>query len=260
MCNKAIGMFDSGVGGLTVYREVRSKFPNEDIIYLGDTKSFPYGSKSKESIVNLTKQGLDFLLSKDVKAIIIACGTATSQALDVLKDSYPVPVIGIIESTSKYIANCTDMHNIGIVATSGTIKSGCWSNSLLKYRSDLNIINKACPLLAPMAEEGWTDNEIAKLAVHEYMKNMHNIDALILGCTHYPLFANLFKAEISHTCKIINPGKLIANDLENTVQLNPSVSKEGNTTIFLTDTECNFINVATKLLNNKELQIHQAIL
>lgn len=259
MDNRPIGMFDSGVGGLTVYKEIRRKFPNENIIYLGDTKSFPYGSKSKESIINLTKQGIDFLISKNVKAIIIACGTATSQALEAVKNLYSIPIIGIIEPTVEYIANQPNIKSVGIVATSGTIRSNGWAKALLKYRPDLNIINRPCPLLAPMAEEGWTDNDIAKLTVHEYMKGLHDVDALILGCTHYPLFADIFKAELKPKAEIINTGTIIANNLQ--LILENALLNCNNTTgkseIFLTDTECNFISVAKKLLSEKDININK---
>lgn len=259
MDNRPIGMFDSGVGGLTVYKEIRRKFSNENIIYLGDTKSFPYGSKSKESIINLTKQGIDFLISKNVKAIIIACGTATSQALEAVKNLYSIPIIGIIEPTVEYIANQPNIKSVGIVATSGTIRSNGWAKALLKYRPDLNIINRPCPLLAPMAEEGWTDNDIAKLTVHEYMKGLHDVDALILGCTHYPLFADIFKAELKPKAEIINTGTIIANNLQ--LILENALLNCNNTTgkseIFLTDTECNFISVAKKLLSEKAININK---
>ena len=272
MDNRPIGMFDSGVGGLTVYKEIRKKFPNENIVYLGDTKSFPYGGKSRESIINLTKNGIDFLVSKNVKAVIIACGTATSQALDVVKDLYSIPIVGIIEPTARYVASKTNLHKIGIVATNGTIRSNAWANNLLKYSKDLEIINKPCPLLAPMAEEGWTDNEIARLAVHEYMDGLHDVDALILGCTHYPLFAELFKKELKPSAEVINTGTIIANNLKyllgdllinrdnledeklNAGALNGNQKvglKIGSSEIFLTDTECNFVSVAEKLLNDK---------
>lgn len=258
MDNRPIGMFDSGVGGLTVYKEIRNKFPNENIIYLGDTKSFPYGSKSKESIINLTKQGIDFLISKNVKAVIIACGTATSQALETVKNLYSIPIIGIIEPTAEYISQKSNICNVGIVATAGTIRSNGWANALLKYKPDLDIINKPCPLLAPMAEEGWTDNEVAKLTVHEYMNGLHDVDALVLGCTHYPLFANIFKSELKETSEIINTGVIIANHLENILGadlLNTDNQLAGKSEIFLTDTECNFVSVAQKLLSQKVINI-----
>ena len=257
MDNRPIGMFDSGVGGLTVYKEIRNKFPNENIIYLGDTKSFPYGSKSKESIINLTKQGINFLISKNVKAIIIACGTATSQALDVVRDLYSIPIIGIIEPTVKYISQKSNVHNVGVVATAGTIRSNSWANALLKSRPDLNVINKPCPLLAPMAEEGWTDNQIATLAVHEYMTGMQDVDALILGCTHYPLFTSIFKNEVKKETEIINTGVIMANSLESILGSNylANKSNQGKSEIYLTDTESNFLTVAKKLLNDDSIKV-----
>lgn len=254
MDNRPIGMFDSGVGGLTVLKKVKEKFPNENIIYLGDTESFPYGSKSKENIISLTKKGIEFLLSKNVKAIIIACGTATSQALYIVKDMYKIPIIGIIEPTAKYIASNSSIHNVGIVATSGTIRSNGWANSLLKYNGKLNIINKPCPLLAPMAEEGWVDNEIARLTVHEYMKGLQDVDALILGCTHYPLFTDLFKQEVHNNCQIINTGTVIADSLESILGKDSfSDAAFGKCEIYLTDTECNFLKVAKTLLGDDTL-------
>ena len=215
----------------------------------------PYGSKSKESIINLTKQGIEFLLKFNVKAIIIACGTATSQALDVVKNLYSIPIIGIIESTVQYISQNSNLHKIGIVATAGTIRSNAWASSLLKLRPDLEIINKPCPLLAPMAEEGWTNNEIAKLAVKEYMQGLYDVDALILGCTHYPLFTNIFRENLKPNAEIINTGTMIANDLENKLGKNLlcDSSSNGNSEIYLTDTECNFLSVAEKLLNNRNI-------
>lgn len=263
MYNRPIGMFDSGVGGLTVYKEIRKRFPNENIIYLGDTKSFPYGSKSKENIIDLTKKGIEFLIRKDVKAIIIACGTATSQALDIIKDLYPIPIIGIIEPTARYIAEKTEISKIGIVATAGTIRSNGWANALLNYKPNLNIINKSCPLLAPMAEEGWTDNEIAKLTVHEYMRGLQDVDALILGCTHYPLFTQFFKNETRENTEIINTGTIIANYLQTMLGdklLNSNETARGNTEIFLTDTECNFTSIAQKLLEKNTINVNKAIM
>lgn len=259
MDNRPIGMFDSGVGGLTVYKEIRNKFPSENIIYLGDTKSFPYGSKSKESIINLTKKGIDFLISKNVKAIIIACGTATSQALDIVKELYSIPIIGIIKPTAEYIAQNNNIHTVGIVATAGTIRSNSWANELLKYNPTLNIKNKPCPLLAPMAEEGWTNNEIARLVVHEYMENLHDVDALVLGCTHYPLFTSFFKSELQKESEIINTGTIISNTLKDCLgkDLLNTCNSLGTTKIFLTDIECNFISVAQKLLS-EQLDINLA--
>lgn len=128
MDTRPIGMFDSGVGGMTVLKEIKKKLPNEKIIYLGDTKRFPYGSKSKETIIELTKKGIEFLLGKDVKAIIIACGTATSQALNIVRKTYNIPIVGIIEPTVEYIQDRQNIKVVGVIATSGTIRSNGWEN------------------------------------------------------------------------------------------------------------------------------------
>ena len=244
--NRPIGMFDSGVGGLTVYKEVKKKYPNEKIIYLGDTKRFPYGSKTKENIIEISKKCIEFLISKNVKLIIIACGTATSQALDTLKKIYTVPIIGIINPTVDYIKN-NNYKNIGVIATRGTITSNSWETHLKDKISSINVENKACPLLAPMAEEGWIDNDIARLTIKEYLKDFKKIDALILGCTHYPLFERLIKEELPNT-KIINTGTILSQSLEKELNNN---NKDNKDIFYLTDIEVNFIEVSQKILNKK---------
>lgn len=254
MDNRPIGMFDSGVGGLTVLKEFITKYPNENFIYLGDTKRFPYGSKSKETIIQLTKSGIDFLISKNVKSIIIACGTATSQALDTVKKYYDIPIAGIINETVKYIKN-KKYKNIGIIATSGTIRSNGWQEHIYKLIPDAHISSVACPLLAPMAEEGWTENEIARLTIKEYLKSFKNIDCLILGCTHYPLFTKFIKEELGDNVDIINTGEILSNS-PNELLLNKNFKNEISNLkydIYLTDTETNFINVASKLLDYNDI-------
>ncbi len=260
MDKRPIGMFDSGVGGLTVLKEVINSNPNEDIIYLGDTKRFPYGSKSKESIIELTKNGIDFLISKNVKAIIIACGTATSQALAEMKKIYRIPIIGIIDPTVKYIKEKESLRKIGIIATSGTIRSKGWQTNILKQIPKAKIKNRACPLLAPMAEEGWTDNEIAKLTIREYLKDVKDVDCLVLGCTHYPLFKKIIVEELGENVEIINTGEMVSKDLKEILassDMQNDVNNHGNYKIYLTDTETNFINVASKLLENENIKVNE---
>lgn len=269
MENQSIGMFDSGVGGLTVYKEIKKAMPNEKIIYLGDTKNFPYGSKSKQSIIDLSKKNIDFLLEQNVKAIVIACGTATSQAIQEVQSIYKVPIIGIIQPTIEYIESKKVLKNIGVIATRGTIRSESWKVNLKKQIKDINVFNKECPLLAPMAEEGWVDNEIAKLTIHEYIKDFPKIDALILGCTHYPLFKKIIEEQMPNT-EIINTGEKLANYMKNKIievektltntdkdKQNIELKEDNQDEIYLTDTECNFINVAFKLLN-KKIEIKKA--
>lgn len=256
MDSRSIGMFDSGVGGLTVLKEVIKECSNENIVYLGDTKRFPYGSKSKETIIELTKKGIDFLISKDVKAVVIACGTATSQALEEVQKCYNIPIIGIINSAVRYIKG-KEYKNIGVIATTGTIRSKGWQNKINEIIPDANIFYKACPLLAPMAEEGWTNNEIAKLTIKEYLKGLEDVQCLILGCTHYPLFKDIIKEELGENKELINTGEMLSkrlnyilknNDIENTNVENKKYE------IYLTDTETNFIKVASKLLNDNNIE------
>jgi len=256
MDNRPIGMFDSGVGGMTVFKEIIKYNKNEDIVYLGDTKRFPYGSKSKETIIDLTRRGIEFLIKNNVKAIVIACGTATSQALEILREEYDIPIIGIIEPTVNYIKENERLKNIGVIATTGTIRSRGWQDAIVKANSNLSISYKACPLLAPMAEEGWTDNEIARLTIKEYLKDFKNIDCLILGCTHYPLFKNAIQEVLDSEVEIINTGEMVCRKLKEMLDKNDmksEVKDKANYEIYLTDKETNFLNVAYNLLEDNEL-------
>lgn len=257
MDNRPIGIFDSGVGGVTVLKELQKKLLNENYIYIGDTASFPYGSKSKQKIIELSKKRIENLIDMNVKLIVIACGTATSQALEEMKKIFNIPIIGIIKPTINYIKK-ENIKRIGVIATAGTIRSKGWQNQIEKDIDNVFIKSKACPLLAPLAEEGWTENKIAKLTIHEYLKEMKDIDALILGCTHYPLFKNIIEEEIGKDIKTINTGEMVAIALEEYIiknNLRNESNINGNIKIFLTDLESNFINVARKLLNDDYINI-----
>ncbi len=259
MDNRPIGVFDSGVGGLTVLKEIKKLLPNENYIYIGDTASFPYGSKSKETIIELSKKRIENLIKMNTKIIVIACGTATSQALEEMQKIFNIPIIGIIKPTVEYLKN-KNIKNVGVIATTGTIRSKGWQNQIEQSIDNIKIQSKACPLLAPMAEEGWTKNEIAKLAIHEYLKNMKNIDALILGCTHYPLFESVIKEELEEHIEIINTGKMVAKQVKEYIVENNMTNEknqEHDTQIFLTDMECNFVNIAKKLLNEDNLELQK---
>lgn len=255
MNERPIGMFDSGVGGMTVFKELISTMPNEDVVYIGDTASFPYGSKSKETIIELTKKRIEDLIKKDVKLIVIACGTATSQALEEVKKMFSIPIIGIIEPTAQYLSE-NNIKNIGVIATTGTIRSKGWRKAIESKIEECNIQDRACPLLAPMAEEGWTTNEIAKLAIHEYIKDFENIDALILGCTHYPLFKDLIMNELPEETMIINTGEMVSKAVQKYLienELENNAKHEAEYQIYLTDTECNFIHVAKQLIKDDRM-------
>lgn len=259
MDRRPIGVFDSGVGGMTVLSELKKELPEENFIYIGDTASFPYGTKSKNKIIDLTKQQIENLIEMDVKLIVIACGTATSQALEEMKKIFNIQIIGIIEPTLQYLKQ-KDIKNVGVIATTGTIRSKGWENGIKECMPKVNIKNKACPMLAPMAEEGWTENEIARLTIHEYLGNMKNVDSLILGCTHYPLFKKLIEEELGHGVEIINTGEMVAKEVKKYIEennLKNGSNSESITEIYLTDLECNFINVAKKLINDQDIKLNK---
>lgn len=260
MDNRPIGMFDSGVGGLTVLKEVKNLLPNEEIIYLGDTKRFPYGSKSKESIIEISRNCVKFLVSKNVKLIIIACGTATSQSIDVLQKEFDIPIIGIIDPTIKYLKeNVQSKEKIGVIATQGTIRSKAWEKKIIENIKDVEVISEETPLLATMAEQGWTNNKVAKYTIKEYMKQFKKINRLILGCTHYPMFEELIKKELKKKVDIINTGEKVATYVQKYLADNNLRNDEKNkkNIIYLTDTESNFINIAKNLLQ-EEIKIEEA--
>ena len=215
MDTRPIGIFDSGIGGLTVLKELEQVIPNEKFIYLGDILNFPYGEKSKEKIILFSKKNIEYLISQNVKMIVIACGTATSQALEEMKRLFDIPIIGIIEPTTEYVRKM-NYKEIGVIATSGTIRSGAWEKSLKEKNPNINVINKACPLLASIAEEGKAKSKESLLAIHEYMEvfKEKNIHTIILGWTHYPIYDEIIKNEFANSVVLINTGKIVAKKVK----------------------------------------------
>ena len=262
MDTRPIGIFDSGVGGLTVFSEMVKALPSEDMIYLGDTKQFPYGNKSKQTIIELAKKNIDFLISQGVKMVVIACGTATSQALSTVQGLYDIPIVGIIEPTVEALKK-EEIHTIGVIATTGTIRSNAWEKSIVDNMPNVKVINKACPLLAQMAEEGWTDNEIASLTIKEYLKEFEGkqIEKLILGCTHYPLFEKILKEQLGKV-EIVDTGKMMGKYLEKMLckkDMQNLSKKAPEYEIYFTDKEPAFLQVACNLLK-KEISPKLAII
>ncbi len=258
MNNKAIGVFDSGVGGLTVLAEIRKVLPNENIIYLGDTKNFPYGSRSKEEIIEFAIQNVETLIKKQVKVIVIACGTATSQALDTLQQKFDVPIIGIIEPTIQYIKS-QDYQDVGVIATEGTIRNGAWEKKLKEKIPEIRVTNKACPMLATIAEEGKALSTGGRKAIKEYMKPFKekHINKIILGCTHYPIYEPIIREELGYEVELINTGVTVSKYLkgylkENNLENNEESKKEN---IYLTKPEKEFKEIAKNILNeNLDIQ------
>lgn len=207
-----IGLFDSGVGGLTVLKTLVRKYPNNDYIYYGDTLNNPYGNKTKEELLKLSKQNMEFLIDKKVDLIIIACGTVSSNCLNELKSSYNIPIISIITPTIDYVNN-TNYKNIGVIATNATINSHIFKNNINK-----NVIEIATPKLVPLIENNDLDN--IDNILHEYLDNYQNkIDILILGCTHYPIIKDNIKKIISNTIDMSDLVKLDNNSGNGTVKI-----------------------------------------
>lgn len=202
-----IGVFDSGVGGLTVVREIMRQIPNERIVYFGDTARVPYGSKSKETVTRFSKQIVRFLQTHDVKTIVIACNTASAYALEELERELDIPIIGVVKPGAKMAADTTKNNKIGVIATEGTIESGLYTKYIQSLQKDAVIYGKACPLFVPLVEEGlWQDPVTVEIA-HRYLADLIelDIDTLILGCTHYPLIRSVIAGVMGERVHLVNP-------------------------------------------------------
>ncbi|HOF60852.1 MAG TPA: glutamate racemase [Candidatus Latescibacteria bacterium] len=189
MDRRPIGVFDSGVGGLTVVNEIQRQLPKERVVYFGDTARFPYGSKSVETVTEFARQDSQFLLEFDVKLIVVACNTATACALDHLREHLSVPVVGVIEPGAVAAVRASRRKFVGVIGTQGTIASGAYQRALTRIDPSISVFAQACPLFVSLAEEGWTDRAASLLIAHEYLDPLREamIDVLVLGCTHYPL-------------------------------------------------------------------------
>lgn len=222
MDNRPIGVFDSGLGGLTVLKEIMKIIPNENIIYFGDTARVPYGPRSKETIIKYTFQAIDFLISKNVKAIVIACNTATARALKEANEKYDLHIIGVIEAGAKTVAYTTKNKIVGVIGTDGTIRSKAYNAEIVKIDPEIKIIDKSCPLFVPIVEEGWANTDIALLTAKRYLEELieNGIDSLVLGCTHYPLLKRIIGEIVGSDVKLVNPAKETAKDLKKILENN----------------------------------------
>lgn len=228
--NAPIGVFDSGVGGLTVAREIMRQMPQEQIIYFGDTARVPYGSKSKETIISFSRQIAKFLLTKKVKAIVIACNTASSFALETIRSELSIPVIGVIKAGAITAAQTTKTGRIGIIGTQGTIDSGIYTRTLTELDANLQVFEKACPLFAPLVEEGWLYDSVTIEIAERYLNELqgYDVDTLVLGCTHYPLIRHTVQKVMGPNVTLVNPAfetakhtkdVLLKNGLECSMQM-----------------------------------------
>lgn len=256
MKNKPIGIFDSGLGGLTAVKELLKILPNEDIIYFGDTGRVPYGNRSHETINKYAKEDISFLLSLDVKMIIAACGTVSSVSPNIA-DKLPIPFTGVVKPTAKAAALTTKNGKIGIIGTVATINTFAYQNEIKKINCNLEVFSKACPLFVPLVENGFLDDDPITLEVTKrYLSyfNEKNIDTLILGCTHYPIISSTISKVVGPNVKIINSGsetalfslqKLKASNLLN------DKSTPGTCSFFVSDDVEYFSKTASLFLGKK---------
>jgi glutamate racemase len=214
--NQPIGVFDSGIGGLTVAREIFRVLPNESVLYFGDTARVPYGSKSPEIVLRYSREAASFLLSRGVKAIVIACNTATAHAYEALAAELPVPVVGVVEPGARTAARASKTGRIGVIGTAGTIKSGAYDFAVRRLVEDARVYAQPCPLFVPLIEEGWIDHPATRLAAIEYLTPLHevDIDVLILGCTHYPLLSAVLGSVLGEAVTLVDSGHETALELK----------------------------------------------
>ncbi len=212
---RSIGIFDSGIGGLTVVAEVARQLPNEEIVYFGDTARLPYGPKSTETVIQFAIQDSEFLLRQDVKMIVIACNTASAAALGELRDRYDVPIVGVIEPGALAAVSSTLNGKVGVIGTEGTIASHAYRESIRRLDREIEIVEQSCPLFVPLAEEGWTDREVTLVVAHEYLAPLRDagVDVVVLGCTHYPILKQTVQKVLGPAVKLIDSAEETARDV-----------------------------------------------
>jgi glutamate racemase len=250
--DRAIGIFDSGIGGLTVVRALTKLLPNESLVYLGDTGRYPYGTKSADVVRRYSFENTDFLVDKQVKMLVVACNTSTAVALDALQRRVDVPVVGVIEPGARAAAAATRNRKVGVIGTEATIRSGEYTRALRALRSELEIYTRACPLFVPLAEEGWVDNEVAGRAAGLYLTSLarSGIDTLILGCTHYPLLKTVIRATMGRGVRLVDSGVATAAAVEEVLRGEGLLRRRGGAeaSFFVTDAPERFVKVGARFL------------
>lgn len=252
MDNRPIGIFDSGVGGLTVVSEFLKILPNEEIIYFGDTARVPYGSKSKQTIEKFSIQNVNFLLSKNVKAIVVACNTVSSNCYDELTARFSIPFVEVVEPGARECLRNTENNIVGVIGTERTIESGAYEKHLKTLNPNIQVYSKSCPLFVHLAEEGWVNNSVAASTAEIYLQELidRDIDSLILGCTHYPLLTEVIKKTVGYV-KIINPAKETALTMKNLLEsrnLLNETSTETSHTFYVSDNTKKFNKICNLVL------------
>ena len=253
MSELQIGIFDSGLGGLSAVRELMQILPGENLVYFGDTARVPYGTRSREMIRTFAKQDLRFLLEKNLKAVLVACGTISSVALPDLREMTSVPVIGVVEPTAAAACKSTRSGSVGILGTSATVKSGSYQAAIAAQDPKIKVTAQACPLFVPLVENGYLDGEIVELAAREYIAPLQaaGVDTVILGCTHYPLLKPVLSRLFGEGVTLIDSGREAALALAEVLRAQNALSSdgEGSRRYYVSDEVSNFSTIAGMFLD-----------
>lgn len=259
---QAVGIFDSGVGGLTVLREITRVLPQEDTIYFGDTARVPYGTKSPETVTRYAREITSFLVRRDIKLLVVACNTASAVALPTLKRLFPIPVVGVIEPGARRAVEVSRTNRIGVIGTAGTIRSSAYTRAIKRLNPAAEVLTKACPLFVPLAEEGWVDNQVALLTAQSYLQELKDagVDTLVLGCTHYPLLKPLIAEVMGSGVTLVDSAaetaRTVAEILAQKKCLRPD-SEKGNHHYYVSDIPAGFIRVGNRFLGNRLGDVYQ---
>ena len=263
MKERPIGVFDSGLGGLTAVRELQRIMPGEDIIYFGDTGRVPYGSKGKETILRYTKEDIEFLLKHSPKIVIAACGTASSVALPHLHDKYDIKVMGVLEGACKKAVEVTSNKKIGVIGTAGTIKSDKYAQIIKTLDDSVQVFSNACPMFVSLVECGYADSEAARLIARDYLTPLKEagVDTLILGCTHYPLLEGVISDIMGEGVTLLSPGAIAADCAKEYLEKEGLLSdkKTGNSEFFVSDSVESFAELGSLFLGKPiDSKVHMA--
>ncbi len=256
LCQAPVGVFDSGVGGLTVAREIMRNLPEERIVYFGDTARVPYGSKSKDTVIRYSRQIIRFLKTQGVKAIVIACNTASALALEEVEKELDLPILGVLKPGARVAAKTTRNKKIGVIGTESTINSHMYDRFIQAQDPEISVYGKACPLFVPLVEEGWLKDPVTEEVARRYLDElMHQgIDSLILGCTHYPLLRSLLRRITGESVTLVNPAYETAKELESLLKekglANPGGGTDGadRYQFFVSDAADKFKHFANSIL------------
>lgn len=224
-----LGVFDSGIGGLTVAHALFECLPHESVIYFGDTARVPYGPKSPDTVRRYSGEILDFLVARGVKMVVVACNTSTAHALDYLRHRSPVPVLGVIEPGARAAVSATRAGRIGVIGTVGTVASGAYERAIKAIRADVTVVSRACPLLVPLVEEGWFDHPATELVAREYLQPLQaaGVDVLVLGCTHYPLLKRLLERVMGPDVRLVDSAAETASAVRRELEANGLLAPAG---------------------------------